>query len=255
MSAWSAVEEIVDRERANGLMLGPWERWWLINRNAPESVRRNLELAARRPGLQMARQGFASMDVNDVNTAAFTARNNSASELNVLGDSANAVCPQAIINQFCAIPANDAKAGKVYQLEAGGIYSNTGTPTIIWTPRWGSSTTVATNISLGASGTFTTITSTTNLPWYAMLTVAIRTAPPGATLGTCYATGTVDLGIPVTSSQFTSTLYMGGGTAATTIDTSGQGASGCGITLNTTWSAASASNTLQTMWWVLRSLN
>jgi hypothetical protein len=255
MGAWSRVEEIIDRERAAGITLGPWERWWLLEHHAPESVRRYIELARQYPHLQMARQGFASMDTNDVNTAPFNARNTSATELNIIGADINGTTPQAMINQYCAIPANDARAGKVYQVEAGGIYSNTGTPTIIWTPRWGSSTTVATNIPLGASGTLTTITATTNLPWYALLTVVIRTAPPGATAGTCYATGTIDMGIPVINSQFTSGLYMGGGTAPTTIDTSGQGAAGCGITLNVTWGTSSASNTLTTQWWLLRSLN
>ncbi len=250
---WSRVEEIIDRERANGLQLGPFERFWLLEHRAPERVRRYLDLAARQPGLVGARQGFGAMDINDVNTAAFNARNTSAAELNIIGVDVNGTCPQAVINQYMAIPANDARAGKVYQVEAGGIYSNTGTPTIIWTPRWGSSPTVATNITLGASGTFTTITGTTNLPYYVMFTMAIRTSPPGATLGTGYGTGQVSLGIPVTSSQFMTDLYIGG--TAATIDTTGQGAAGCGITMNATWGTSSASNTSTCQWWILRSLN
>jgi hypothetical protein len=246
------VDEIIEREIAAGVPFGPVHRHWLFRR-APEKVRRNLERARTSDIYGMPRQGFAAMDLNDVNTAAFNARNTSASELNILGVDINGTCPQAVLNQYCAIPANDARAGKVYQVEAGGIYSNTATPTIIWTPRWGSSPTVATNITLGASGTFTTITSTTNLPWYVVFTMVIRTAPPGATLGTGYGTGTVSLGIPVTSSQFMSELYMGA--TAATIDTTGQGTAGCGLTLNTTWSASSASNTLTTQWWILRSLN
>lgn len=253
MSAWAKAEEIIDRERANGIMLGPWERWWLLEHRAPEKVRRNLELAARRPEFVGTRQGFAGMDINDVNTAAFNARNTSASELNIIGVDINGTCPQAVINQYMAIPANDARAGKVYQVEAGGIYSNTSTPTILFTPRWGSSPTVATNITLGASGTFTTITATTNLPYYITFTFAIRTAPPGATLGTGYGTGTVSLGIPVTSSQFMTDLYIGG--TAATIDTTGQGAAGCGITMNATWGTSSASNTSTCQWWIMRSLN
>jgi hypothetical protein len=249
-----AIEELVDKEHAAGIRLGPFERYWLLEHRCPERVRRYLELAREHPHLVgMPRQGFAGMDINDVNTAAFSARNTSASELNILGATINSVCEQAIINQYCAIPANDARAGKVYKLEAGGVYGNTGTPTIIFTPRWGSSTTVATNITLGASGTFTTITGTTALPFYALFTFTIRTAPPGATLGTGYGTGTVSLGIPVTSSQFVTDLYIGG--TAATIDTTGQGTAGCGITLNATWGTSSASNTITTQWWILRSLN
>lgn len=241
-----SVDEIIERELAAGVPFGPVHRHWLLQR-APEKVRRNLELARQHPDLLMARQGFASMDVNDVNTAAFGAINTSLAELNMLG------ATQAIINQFCAIPANDARAGKVYQLEMGGVYGNTGTPTIIITPRWGTSATPATNITLGPSGTFTTITGTTALPYYIVFTLAIRTSPPGATLGTGYGTGIVSLGIPVTSSQFMTDLYIGG--TAATIDTTGQGAAGCGLTMNATWSASSASNTSTCQWFLIRSLN
>lgn len=244
---WAPVEEIVDKEHAAGVRLGPFERFWLVEHQAPERVRRYLKLAQEFPHLVGARQGFASMDVNDVNTAAFAAINTSTSELNMLG------ATQAIINQYCAVPANDARAGKVYKLEMGGVYGNTATPTIIITPRWGTSTTPATNISLGASGTFTTITGTTALPYYIYFTFAIRTSPPGATLGTGYGTGVASLGIPVTSSQFVSQLYIGG--TAATIDTTGQGAAPPGITMNATWSASSASNTSTCQWWSLRSMN
>jgi len=245
------IDEIIEREIAAGVAFGPVHRHWQLLR-APEKVRRYLELA-RTSDIYATRQGFAGMDINDVNTAAFNARNTSASELNIIGADINGTTPQAMLNQYCAIAPNDARAGKVYQVEAGGIYSNTSTPTILFTPRWGSSPTVATNITLGASGTFTTITATTNLPFYIMFTLAIRTAPPGATLGTAYGTGVVSLGIPVTSSQFMTDLYIGG--TAATIDTSGQGAAGCGITMNVTWGTSNVANTLTTQWWLMRSLN
>lgn len=247
MRGLTTIEELVDKEHAAGVQFGPFHRHWLIQHGAPERVRRYLELAQQHPHLVGARQGFASMDTNDVNTAAFAAINTSAAELNMLG------ATQAIINQFCAIPPNDARAGKVYQLEMGGVYGNTGTPTMIFTPRWGSSTTPATNISLGANGAWTSITGTTGLPYYIAFTFAIRTSPPGATLGTGYGTGTVSLGIPVTSSQVVADIMIGN--TAATIDTTGQGTAGCGLTMNLTWSASSASNTSTCQWWLLRSLN
>lgn len=252
------IAELIDIEREKGMTLGPFERHYLLNTRCPERVRNYILMGQKHPHLVMGRQGFATMDTNDANTSAFGARNTSASELNILQDAAtgaSAATAQAVINQFCAIAANDPRPGKSYQLEFGAIYSNTGTPTIIWTPRWGTSTTPATNISLGASGTFTTITSTTNLPVYGLLTVVVRTQGIGATQSTVYATGTIDLGIPVTSSQFCSTLYIGGGTGSTTVDTSGQGAAGVGITMNVTWGTSSASNTVTTQWWLMRSLN
>lgn len=250
------LDEVVERERMLGARCGPWERFWLIKNHAPSVVRRNLELARQHPGIVgMPRQGFEGMVDNDANTAAFNARNTSAAELNIIGADINGTTPQAMLNQYCAIPPNDPRAGKVYRLEATGIYSNTGTPTMIWTPRWGSSPTVATNVSLGASGTFTTITGTTNLPYHVYLTVTVRTAPPGATAGTVYASGWVKLGIPVTSSQFMTDMYIGGGTAATTVDTTGQGTAGLGLTMNLTWGTSSASNTSTCQIFFVRSLN
>jgi hypothetical protein len=157
-----------------------------------------------------------------------------------------------LANQFCAIPANHAVAGRIYEVKWGGVYGNTATPTVIITPRWGSSTTVATNITLGASPTWTTAASTA-LPFYGQFTFTVRTAPPGATLGTGIGNGFVKFGVPVTSAEFTNDLYIGA--TAATIDTTGQGAAGCGITMNITWSASSASNTSTVQWWSLQSLN
>lgn len=241
------IEELVDKERAAGVQLGPFHRWWLLEHRCPERVRRYLELARQYPHLVAARQGFGSLDLNDVNTAAFAAINTSAAELNMIG------ATQAIINQYCAIPANDARAGKVYELRMGGVYGNTATPTMIFTPRWGTSTTPATNVSLGANAAWTSITGTTGLPYLIEFVFAIRTSPPGATLGTGYGTGVVHLGIPVTSSQMVANLMIGN--TAATIDTSGQGAAGCGLTMNLTWSASSVSNTSTCQWFFIRSLN
>lgn len=240
------ISELIERERACGITFGPFYRSWLLTR-APESVRRQIEWANRYPGLVAARQGFQSADINDGATAAFAAVASTATETNIVG------ATQGLINQFCAIPANDARAGKMYQVNFGGIYSNTGTPTVIWTPRWGNSTTVATNVTLGASPTWTTITATTNLAIYGQFDLTIRTAPPGATAGTAYGTGYVVHGIPVTSSQLAAVVPMGNTSGA--IDTTGQGTAGCGITINLTWSASSASNTFTAQWWRLVSLN
>ena len=65
-----------------------------------------------------------------------------------------------------AIPALDPTPQKMYMLEAGGIISTTGTPTIIFNPTWGQSATPASNIALGATTTFT-LGTLTNASWYA----------------------------------------------------------------------------------------
>ncbi len=230
-----SLAEAVEQEQAAGFALGAFHRQWLIQNRAPEIVRRNLELGRQHPHLQMARQGFGSFDGNDPSTAAFSAINTSASELNMLG------ATQAIINQFCAIPPNDARAGKTYRIQLNGTYGNTGTPTMVFTPRWGTSTTPGTNVSLGPNTAWTSITGTTGLPYLIVFDFTVRTAPPGATAGTGMGFGSVTLGIPVTSSQVTAMVAIGG--TAATIDTTGQGTAGCGLTMNLTWSASSASNT------------
>lgn len=246
-------KKMIEIEQDSGIALGPFHQDYLLMKHPSSQAREYMRLAKLHPNWQMTRQGFAGMDINDVNTAAFTARNTLATEMNMIGDTAAGATPQAMINQYCAIAANDPRAGKVYELRLSGRYGNTGTPTIILTPRWGTSTTVATNITLGASGTWTSITATTALPFIILFEMNIRTAPPGATLGTGLGNGVAHMGIPVTSSQFIAALYMGN--TAATIDTSGQGAAGVGLTMNITWSASSASNTSTCESYRIRSLN
>lgn len=245
-----SVKDIIDKEQEVGVAFGPFHQWWLLQR-APEKVRRQLELARQHPHLVGARQGFASADLNDANTAAFNARNTSASEINMLGSDVNGAPSQAIINQYCAIPANDARAGKVYRLNAGGVYGNTGTPTMVITPRWGSSTTIGTNISLGPSIAFTSISGTSGLPFFMQFDFTIWTAPPGATLGTGKGFGFTIWGVP--SGTIFPSVAMGG--TAATIDTTGQGTAGCGLQMGSTWSASSASNTATVNYWLIQSLN
>lgn len=233
------ISELVDKERECGLFLGPFERFHLINQpHVPERVRRYLVLAKEHPHLVgMPQQGFTGLVTGPggVNTAPFAAINTSLAELNMLG------ATQAIINQYCAIPPTDIFPGKEYILKMSGTYGNTGTPTMIFTPRWGSSTTPGTNITLGANAAWTSITGTTGLPYLIEFVFVVRTAPPGATQGTGKGFGSAHLGIPATSSQVGAEILFGG--TAATIDTSGQGTAGCGLTMNLTWSASSASNT------------
>jgi hypothetical protein len=241
-----SVEDVIERELADGFAMGPFHRHWLMER-APEKVRRNLELAKKYPHIVNARQGFASMDANDGATASFAAINTTTTETSLVGNT------QATINQFCALAVADARAGKVYKVNAYGAWGNTGTPTIIWTPRWGTSTTQATNVTLGASATLTTITGITALPWYLEFIGTVLTSPPGATTATFKGRGIVFLGIPATSSQTVQPLQFGGTSA--TVDTSGQGTAGSGIQITVTWGTSSASNTVTCDNYILRSLN
>jgi len=249
MRGFMPIDEIIEREIAAGIPFGPFHRQWLLAQ-APEKVRRHLELARDSQIRAMARQGLATMDTNDVNTADFTARNTFTTEVSLIGDTANGAPPQSMINQFCAIPANDARAGKVYKVIFAGVHSTTGTPTLIFTPRWGNSVTIATNISLGVSQTLTTGSGVAAQPFFGEFIFAIRTAPPGATLGTGKGHGFVAIGTATT----TAAVVTMGKTAAT-VDTSGQGTAGCGLQIGVTWGTSSASNTITCETYILQSLN
>lgn len=198
----------------------------------------------------MPGQTFSGITTWNAPTADFTARNTFTTEVSLIGNTANGAPTQASINQFCALPANDMYPGKMYHLTFGGIYSTTGTPTIIFTPRWGSSTTIGTNVSLGVSQTLTTASGVAAQPFYGEFIFTIRTAPPEATAGTGKGHGFVALGGLTTNA---SVVTMGKTLA--TIDTSGQGTAGCGIQIGITWGTSSASNTITCENYLLRSLN
>lgn len=247
----AVLEEIVEKERDAFGDFGPWHREWLMLK-APRSVERWLQKERDRqrlglPPIVAARQGFQSLDLNDPNTSSFTARNNSSSEMCIIGDSANGAPPQSMINQYCAIPANDARAGKVYLLKISGIHGTTGTPTLTLTPRWGNSVTIGTNVTFGASAAHTLGSGVSAKPFWIEFECVIRTAPPGATQGTASGHGMA------TFHSITDNFAMGG--TGATIDTSGQGTAGCGLQMGITFGTPSASNTLTVEKYLIASLN
>lgn len=80
--------------------------------------------------------------------------------------------------QFANIPANDARAGKIYRLTATGIVSTGASGTLTITPRIGTSTG---GVTLGASGAQTVPVSLTNVAWEMSGLLTIRTVgAPGA---------------------------------------------------------------------------
>lgn len=247
------LESIIAREIAAFGPCGPFHRQRLLD-ESPRELRRMLDQhkrdAERLPGLMMLRQGFAGADLNDPNTADFTARNTSASEISLLGQDANGAPSQGLVNQFCAIAANDARPGKIYRVIAGGVYGTTGTPTLIFTPRWGSSTTIGTNVSLGASGTVTLGSGVSAQPWILEFIFTIRTAGVGVTAGTGKGHGYAILGQAAASAS----VFAMGKTSAS-IDTTGQGTAGCGLQMSVTFGTSNASNTITPENWLVTSLN
>jgi hypothetical protein len=82
--------------------------------------------------------------------------------------------------QYILIPAFDARPGKVYQLEAGGLITTAATGTLTISPSIGTSGTAA-GTTLGASIAQTVPASSLSGPWFMkMKLVCTATGAPGA---------------------------------------------------------------------------
>lgn len=146
-----------------------------------------------------------------------------------------------------AIPALDPTPQKMYMLEAGGIISTTGTPTIIFNPTWGQSATPASNIALGATTTFT-LGTLTNASWYAYFKVGFRQV--GTAASGCTITGSGYVIVSGAAGAVSQTVAMGGTVVTTADHTTAQG-----MVLDVTWGTASASNTITAQWSSLTPVN
>ena len=143
------------------------------------------------------------------------------------------------VAQFTPIPANDARAGKVYELTASGIYSTSATGSLTLTPRFG--TTIG-GVLLGASQSQTVPASITNEQWFMKAIMTVRSVgAPGANsvvvLGGTFAGG----GIAATGN---SSLVLGFGGTVGTVDLSAAG----GIWIGWTLSVAGSVTVMQTVW-------
>lgn len=185
----------------------------------------------------MSRQTFTGTDIADFSPASHTAVASSTSETNLWSPSL-----------WSPIAAFDPKPGKAYMLRCGGIISNTATPTIIFTPRYGQSATPASNLALGASVTVTTASGLSSTPWYAEFVLGIRQLGIAAAGSSATGNGYVVIGGPAATA---STLIGLGGTVVSTLDHTVAG----GLILSVTWGTNSASNTITAQWAHLQSLN
>lgn len=230
------VEDIIERERAAGLVCGPFHRDWLLKNATPESTRHLLAKAKQFPGIVNGRQGFASMDVNDFPPTNFTAVTASATETNLW--------TPAI---WSPIPAGDMRAGKVYKVSFGGVFTSTGTQGVLtWTPRAGQSSTPSSNASLGASNATAPPASLTAQAWYGEFTMGIRALGLAASGATASGNGFV---IVQGAAAATAIMYVMGGTNPTNVDST----AASGLIVSLTISVASQS--YQANWVVMRSYN
>jgi hypothetical protein len=112
---------------------------------------------------------------------------------------------------FSPIAVGDIKAGKIYKVSAGGIYSTSTSGTLTITPRIGTSTS---GITLGASGAQTVPVSVSGAPWYLEFTMVIRTVGLAGTNSTAMGNGFFT-GTGTVATAGTALSFAMGGTSAT----------------------------------------
>lgn len=145
----------------------------------------------------------------------------------------NTIEPLWVANTYTPIYANDAKAGKIYTVKAGGILTRDATAaTLVITPFWNA-------IALGASAAQTTPVSVTAVPWQFEMDIVFRTIGAAGNNSTCIGVGRFSMqGVLATGGS--GMTVMCGGTSASvdaTINAS--------IQINKTWSAGVNSITTQ----------
>jgi hypothetical protein len=101
----------------------------------------------------------------------------------IVATTETALWPTAL---FSPINVGDIKAGKVYKVSAGGIYTTSTSGTLVITPRIGTSTS---GIALGANTAVNVPVSLTNVPWYLEFTMVIRTVGLAGTNSTAIGSG------------------------------------------------------------------
>jgi len=124
--------------------------------------------------------------------------------------------------------ANDAKAGKVYHIRAGGTVSLTGGTAII-TPQWGPAGT-----TLGVSLTVGTVTATI-AAWYLSFDLVFRIIGAAGANSTCIGTGFMAFNGGVVSGSANPNLIVFGGTSAS-VDSTING----NVTIRKTFSATNS---------------
>lgn len=112
--------------------------------------------------------------------------------------------------QYTPIYANDAKAGKVYCVRAGGIMSTGASGTLIIEPKFGA----IGGVTLGASQTVTVPINMSGVAWYLSFDMAIRTIVTSSStaIGTGFFVSAPKVSAPTVGLSF---VVPFGGTSAT----------------------------------------
>src|SRR5262245_55298742 len=129
------------------------------------------------------------------------------------------------------LPAKFLQAGSVLRFTAFGVFSTTGTPTLLLGVYYGG----VAGTALATTGAITTGSGVTNVPWRLELTSTVRTT---GSSGTAMSQGFCLFGTSVSASSFLPVPNTA--LATVTVDTTAAKV----LSIGAQWSAASASNTV-----------
>jgi hypothetical protein len=219
-------KEIIEHEQAGGQRLGPFHTRYLLE-TAPHNIKQMLRLGRQKP-LLIAGSGDFVNPLNQFPVASLRAAINTTTTETNLWDP----------NVFCFIGANTMRAGMRWVLHFGGVMGTTGTPTVVWTARFGTNNAVPpTGTTLGAGSTITVGTFTAQ-PFFGKGEVGVRSL--GVAASTAAIAGTGMVAMPAAAAATVTPVAVFGGALPTTVDqTINQG-----ISVSIIWGASSASNTL-----------
>lgn len=173
------------------------------------------------------------------NRADFTAVASTASEASLLASATDPTQPY-----IPAVFFNDGTYGKCFRVTARGVFSTTGTPTLIFKARLGTTqgSTYLSGTAIGTTGTITTASTITNAKW--KLEFLMHCYTPGYGTNNCTLSGAGEvesmIGFATPFRYDIEPTTPPTGTWTATIDA----ALTQWLNLTVTWSASSASNTI-----------
>lgn len=160
---------------------------------------------------------------------------------------------ETILFPNVTIPANYMADGRALRLSAFGKYSNTATPTMIFSVRWGG----VSGTLLTKSATVTTPSGVTSVLWELMVILQTRSnGSTGTIMANGYArvhSGTAPTVASATGAPAVAPMTNGGVTtpAVATVDLTADTA----LAITLTWGTANASNTATGLQLAIESLN
>ena len=181
---------------------------------------------------------FWSSLLNSPNPAAGPALASSATLSDISPGSA---APAQAGQNAIVLPANFLYVGQVLRLTAYGVFSNTGTPTLLLGFYYGTTST-----ALAATGATTTTTGATNWPWRAEMTATVRAT---GTSGSVITQGFVDLATSLTA--VTRIPIPATALATVTINTTTANE----VLVGAQWGTSSSSNTITCHQFLVEALN